>query len=470
MNINDVRASFSGRGSSLDVMALGVNDYSTVMGGGYGTGSGTSFSTPIVSAVIALMEQKNSAITPNDVTNILRSSALDLGEEGFDRYYGYGRVVANAAVDAVPGPVTPIHDVAVVSISAPSSATQGTLVNIGVTVKNEGNQPESFTVTVTDETDLVAIGSQAVSLSAGTSTILSFAWNTLSSTLGNHTIKAGASVVTGETDTADNVKTVIVTINPPDTTPPIISNIQISSITQNSATIIWTTNELSNSVVRYGTSTPPTTTVSNANLVTSHSITLTGLSSGTTYFFEVQSTDSVGNTAVDNNGGLYYNFITLLAPPTPVIKFSDSFEDGTLNKWVQDFQNDWFVSTQRARDGSRSAEVDGSANGATITMLNTVNLTGKTNATLTFSWFIESNWDSGEYICLDIFSNGVWNNGVPGTARCLDGNVDAENVWHDVSINLSSYLISDFKIRFRAKVSESREDGNVDKVVITSVS
>ena len=470
VNINDVRASFSGIGNSLDVVALGVNDYSTVIGSSYGTGSGTSFSTPIVSAVIALMEQKNPTITPTDVTNILRSTALDLGSEDFDRYYGYGRVVANAAVDTVPGSVAPVHDVAVFSISAPSSAVQGSLVNIDVNVKNEGNQPESFTVTVSDETDSVTIGSQAVSLNAGASTILSFIWATASSTLGAHSIKAQASVVAEETDTADNVKTVVITINPPDTTPPVISNVQASSITQNSATITWATDELSDSVVRYGTSTPPTTIISNANLVTSHSITLTGLSSSTTYFFEVQSTDSSGNAATENNGGLYYSFTTPLAPPASVIEFSDSFEAGTLNKWIQDAQKDWFVSTHRARDGSRSAEVDGFANDATITMLNAVNLAGKSSATLTFSWFIESNWDSGEYICLDIFSNGVWNNSIPGTARCLDGNVDAENVWHDISVGLGSYLTSDFKIRFRAKVSNSKEDGDVDKVVITSVS
>jgi len=163
--------------------------------------------------------------------------------------------------------------------------------------------------------------------------------------------------------------------------------------------------------------------------------------------------------------------VTVQANQAPIVEFSDSFEDATLNKWVQDSQKDWFVSTQRARDGSRTAEVDGSANGATITVNSPVNLQGKISAKLTYSWFIESNWDSGEYICLDIFSNGIWNNGVPGTSRCLDGDVVAEEgQWHDVSLDLSSYLTNDFKIKFRAKVSGSSEDGNVDKVIVTSIS
>jgi len=287
------------------------------------------------------------------------------------------------------------------------------------------------------------------------------------------TIGVGASIAPGiYTLTPTGVSgllthTTSVTLTVPDISPPVISNVQIPTVTSNGATITWTTDEPSNSLVRYGTSTPPTSTVSVANSVTSHSVTLTGLSLGTTYFFEVQSTDPSGNIAFDKNGVDYYSFTTLSGP---VVEFSDGFEDATLNKWVQDSQKDWFVSTQRARDGVRTAEVDGSANGATITMKNPVNLAGKTSATLTFSWFIESNWDAGEYICLDIFSNGIWNNGLKGTSRCLYGNFDAEGNWHDESLDLSSYLTSDFKIKFRAKVSGSSEDGNVDKVIVTSIS
>lgn len=96
----------------------------------------------------------------------------------------------------------------------------------------------------------------------------------------------------------------------PDTTPPVISNVQVSNVKDTSATITWTTNEPSDSLVRYGTTVPPSSTASAPGLVTSHSIILAGLSSSTKYYFEVQSTDGSGNTAFGNNSGAYYSFTT----------------------------------------------------------------------------------------------------------------------------------------------------------------
>ena len=47
------------------------------------------------------------------------------------------------------------------------------------------------------------------------------------------------------------------------------------------------------------------------------------------------------------------------------VVFADSFENGEWDsKWTEDSQYDWFDSTQRATDGSYSAEVDGRATDA----------------------------------------------------------------------------------------------------------
>ncbi|MBI4416075.1 MAG: PQQ-binding-like beta-propeller repeat protein, partial [Euryarchaeota archaeon] len=84
----------------------------------------------------------------------------------------------------------------------------------------------------------------------------------------------------------------------------------------NRATIAWTTDEASDSLVTYDTVVPPTLTKSDTRRVTSHSITLTGLTELTTYYFSVASTDEAGNAATDDNVGVYYSFTTPEKPPT----------------------------------------------------------------------------------------------------------------------------------------------------------
>ena len=65
--------------------------------------------------------------------------------------------------------------------------------------------------------------------------------------------------------------------------------------------------------------------------------------------------------------------------------FTDSFENGQWNGlWVEDSQNDWFTSTQRATDGNYSAEVDGRATDATLTIADPVDLTPYGSAELSF--------------------------------------------------------------------------------------
>jgi hypothetical protein len=101
-----------------------------------------------------------------------------------------------------------------------------------------------------------------------------------------------------------------------DSTPPNISNVQISSITDVSAVVTWNTNELSDSLVLYGT-----TDYSNEQGVPSmvepqHSVTLVGLTPSTAYSLKVQSLDVVGNVGRDDNAGQGYGFSTAVSRAT----------------------------------------------------------------------------------------------------------------------------------------------------------
>jgi hypothetical protein len=87
----------------------------------------------------------------------------------------------------------------------------------------------------------------------------------------------------------------------PDLTPPVISSVTATPAPNGqSATVTWATNEPSNSRVNYGTSPGALTlNVSATTRVRSHSLPLTGLTPGTTYYYRVTSADGAGNSATE---------------------------------------------------------------------------------------------------------------------------------------------------------------------------
>lgn len=99
----------------------------------------------------------------------------------------------------------------------------------------------------------------------------------------------------------------------PDTTPPIISNVLTSAIGQTTAIVTWQTNEASDSTVEYGINTAYGSTVTDAAMTTTHSLTLTGLSSATTYHLRVISKDAVANSATSAD----FTFTTTAPPVVP---------------------------------------------------------------------------------------------------------------------------------------------------------
>ena len=80
---------------------------------------------------------------------------------------------------------------------------------------------------------------------------------------------------------------------------PVISNVKVGSITKTEATITYTTNELSNSSVDYGTTISLGLTESSIFFVTSHSISLSNLNKGTLYYFNVTSCDPTNECSTE---------------------------------------------------------------------------------------------------------------------------------------------------------------------------
>ncbi|MBK9313236.1 MAG: hypothetical protein IPM55_03140 [Acidobacteria bacterium] len=117
--------------------------------------------------------------------------------------------------------------------------------------------------------------------------------------------------------TATSAGSTFQTLPLPDSTPPVITGIGASGITSYGATITWSTDELSTSVVEYGTTSAFGTIISDSSLVTGHSLNLTGLPADTVIFFRVKSTDGSGNTAI--SAGSTFQTLPLPDSTPPVI-------------------------------------------------------------------------------------------------------------------------------------------------------
>ena len=109
----DTRASYSNYGSTIDIAAPGGDTgdnngdgYDDMIlqntfgssGEGYYFYAGTSMASPHVAGVAALIKSVNPSLTNAEIRNILESTAEDLGDPGWDQYFGYGLVDAYAAV------------------------------------------------------------------------------------------------------------------------------------------------------------------------------------------------------------------------------------------------------------------------------------------------------------------------------------------------------------------------------------
>lgn len=119
----DKRAAFSNYGAEVDIAAPGVDILSlrarftdTMLGLGdieytpgqatvgedkrYYRVGGTSFASPFVTGIASLLLSKDPSLQAADLRRILRQSAKDVGEPGWDQLTGYGRVDAYSALKA----------------------------------------------------------------------------------------------------------------------------------------------------------------------------------------------------------------------------------------------------------------------------------------------------------------------------------------------------------------------------------
>jgi fibronectin type 3 domain-containing protein len=130
-----------------------------------------------------------------------------------------------------------------------------------------------------------------------------------------------------------------------DITPPTISAITATP-SPTSATIQWNTNESANARVNYGTSSSNLNlNVTSATLATSRTLTLTGLTANTTYFYRVVSADAAGNSTTSPNPPTAPLSFVTPAQPSSVTILTGTLNSGNAASLANDDNNNYQVNS-----------------------------------------------------------------------------------------------------------------------------
>jgi thermitase len=207
LDSNDRLPSWATFGTHVALSAPGVNILSTTRAGGYGTSSGSSFASPLVAGAAGLVLAVNPALSRSEVTEILQSTARDLGAAGYDIYYGHGRVDAAAAVAKAKAASTKDTTPPAVTIVSPSS---GSTVSGTVDI-----QVDSYDDVGVQKVELY-INDKLVGSTSHQ--VVTFRWDTSQWQDGDYTLQARAYDAAGNIG-ASKVVSVTLANTPPETTP-----------------------------------------------------------------------------------------------------------------------------------------------------------------------------------------------------------------------------------------------------------
>lgn len=170
----------------------------------------------------------------------------------------------------------------------------------------------TLTIATSSAADSLTVNAGSVAVGLSNTTGGSFVLLSPSYDLSVATSSGGGSVTiscSGGIDTAtlsQNTGSALYTITASGTncasaSAPIITSITATNITTTGATITWTTNVAADSTVSYGTTSSYGATSTDATLVTSHSVSLSGLTTGIFYHYAVASAEYGTSTTSGDN-------------------------------------------------------------------------------------------------------------------------------------------------------------------------
>jgi hypothetical protein len=247
-----------------------------------------------------------------------------------------------------------VHDVEAVNISLASDVVfEGWEIEFNVTARNDGDFTERFNVsTYANKTgaDSVFIDAYLVTSLGSTDQItIPFVWNTLRAPTGNYTITAETSVVDGETETANNIKTAVLWVKPDNTCPVISVPIQEPPgnelwLAQSLQVrwLVWDSESgLANTTLQYrveNNTSYDNKTWYNVTAYLSwrqgwdssyYDANLGGFGPGTVVYYRIIAYDLAGNIAVRDHGGASYS-VYIFIPEFPSLLIMPLFFIATL--------------------------------------------------------------------------------------------------------------------------------------------
>jgi len=327
------------------------------------SGGGGGGPPPPVAPIISNVQSINITETTADITwltNVGSSSDVD-----------YGPTASYGSTTTGPGSVF-FHTVNLTSL------TPGTLYHYRARSTGLGT-PEGvsgdFTFTTLDTTGPVISNVLAINVTGTTATIT---WDTdedADSLVGYDTVpgppyaNSGSSAVltnshsidlagltpntlyrfrvTSKDASTNSTSSIELTFQTLDTVAPVISNIQVTSITTTSATVSWTTSELADSLVNYGLTAGYGSSEAEAPLVANHSVDLALLTPGTEYHFQVVSEDAASNSA--SSADQTFTTLSDTTPPANVGSLTATPGNAQINlTWTNPVDAD-FAGTQIQR-------------------------------------------------------------------------------------------------------------------------
>ena len=162
---SDTKARFSNYGVSVDVFAPGVNLNSTLPRGRYTAGAtGTSFSTPVVVGLAALVRTLQPEWTLDQVREQIRvtSDSIDaVNDDTFSGFLGKGRINAGRALTTFSVPSIRVQRVSFSDDGNDGAINEGETIDLSLQLVNYLADASGVTVTISTDDPLVTLIDQS---------------------------------------------------------------------------------------------------------------------------------------------------------------------------------------------------------------------------------------------------------------------------------------------------------------------